>query len=257
MNFMDETVFCIPSYKRHERQDTLEYLLSVGVPKENIYLFVQTEEDYKAYAEYAGKCNLIYRHATSLPNTRNNILEYFGGGKNIVMLDDDISTISAGSNTRELVEVNTSEQFTDLIDTMFELTRRMGGSLCGFYPVCNAFFMSDSVDTKKPVNTIIGFPKGVWLRFDERFVAKEDIELCGRVIASGGNIVRINNVSFKAKHRTNKGGANEIWKSGVNRKYARLLEEMYPSIYKVQGSNKEEVRCITKNSRRKSIGWKP
>ena len=41
--------FCIPSYKRAFEQRTLEYLESIGIKKEQIYISKQTQEDYKEY----------------------------------------------------------------------------------------------------------------------------------------------------------------------------------------------------------------
>ena len=248
--------FAIPSYKRHDRQDTLKWLLSVGVPKTDIYLFVQTEEDYGLYKQYEESCNLVYKEAQSLPKARNNILDHFQGKDDIVMMDDDITALSFGSKEQKLVSITSHEMVMKVFETMFAMTRRLKGSLCGFYPVHNNFFMQDSIDTKKPVNTIIGFPKGFKLRFDINFIAKEDIELCGRVLASGGKIIRLNNISFNAKHRTNHGGANDIWKSGVNREYAMVLEQIYPEVYAVQKNNPEEVRTVTCGGRIKFRPWK-
>ena len=226
----NDTVFCIPSYKRFERQDTLSLLLSLGVDISDIYLFVQTEEDRELYMRYVGNCNLIYAAADSLPKTRNNILNAISKEKNVVMLDDDISAIQTGAKGRKLQTINSQEQFFEVINRMYDLTKALGGKMWGFYPICDSFFMSDTLDTKKPVNTILGFPKGFDLRFDEKFIAKEDIELCGRILGSGGSIIRCNNIGFKAKHRTNKGGANDIWKSGVNKKFASLLNFMSPDV---------------------------
>lgn len=248
--------FTIPSYKRHDRQDTLKWLLSVGIPRTDIYLFVQTEEDYGLYKQYEESCHLIYKEAQTLPNARNNILDYFQGSYDIVMLDDDISALSCGSKEQKLVDITSHEKVMEVFETMFAITRRLHGSLCGFYPVHNNFFMQDSIDTKKPVNTIIGFPRGFNSRFDVNFIAKEDIELCGRVLASNGKIIRLNNISFNAKHRTNQGGANDVWKSGVNKEYAEVLEQMYPEIYAVQKNNPEEVRTVTCGGRIKFRSWK-
>lgn len=255
---VNDVVFCIPSYKRHERQDTLEYLLTIGIPKKDIFLFVQTENDYRLYKNYSYDCNLVYAVASTLPNARNNIINYFNGSENIIMMDDDISVISIGSADCgcKLKEIHDSEKLYYVINKMQVLAKRFAASMFGFYPVYNAFFMQDSIDLKKPINTILGLVKGFNERFDVNFIAKEDIELCGRILSSGGNIVRCNNVSFKAKHRTNHGGANEIWKSGVNREFASLLEAMYPEVYAVQKGNPEEVRTITKGGRMELEKWK-
>ena len=42
---MTEYIIGIPSYRRADKQTTLEYLERIGVSKERIVLSVQTEED--------------------------------------------------------------------------------------------------------------------------------------------------------------------------------------------------------------------
>lgn len=42
---MENFIVAIPSYQRADKQETLEYFASLGVPKERIYIFVQTTAD--------------------------------------------------------------------------------------------------------------------------------------------------------------------------------------------------------------------
>ena len=251
----DKTIYAIPSYQRADSQYTADYLLKAGVPEERIFVFVQTEDDLKAYMErHRGKCYIVFREADGVAKARNNILNYFAGERNILMLDDDISAFYFGDKDRDLEEIP-AERFETVIEQTFQLCSALKGKLLGYYPVCNNFFMSNSVCLKKPVNTVIGFPKGFPLRFDETYVAKEDIELCGHIMDLGGRIVRVNNICFKAKHRTNKGGCNEVWKSGINEQMAKRLSISYPSIYTVKTNNKQEVRTIIKDTTKNIKPW--
>ena len=255
---MSEPIYyVIPSYLRSEKQETVDYLSRVGVPAEAIYVFVQTENDYLLYEKnHGGKCKVIYREANSVTKARNNILDYFGGYANLLMLDDDIRCFAYGSKTEMLEDIENADEFQRLINTAFRLTAMLRGQLFGFYPVYNNYFMHNTVSTKKPVNTVIGFPKGFSYRFDESYVAKEDIELCGKILNNGGNIVRFNNVTFDAKHRTNSGGCKEVWKSGVNEQIAKRLSVTYPKVYAVKSNNKQEVRTVIKDSVKGLKAWK-
>ena len=249
-------IYAIPSYKRAGKQETLEFLLRMGIQPKDIYIFVQTKEDNEAYSKlYKGMCNVIYRPANSVPVARNNILRYFDGRDNILMMDDDVSRFSYGSKGMKFVDVKSGRQFAETIDKMFEVTAILQGCMFGLYPVYNEFFMSDDISTRVTVNTVIGFPAGFPLRFNEKFNAKEDIELCGRILNQGGKIIRFNNISFKAKHRTNAGGAYDTWHSDENTKLSRILSIMYPNVFCVRKDNPQEVRVRLKDKKEKGLVW--
>ena len=246
-------IYAIPSYKRAERQETLEYLLGEGVSHEQIYIFVQTADDYRQYTErYKDLCHILLREADSVTKARNNILNHFDGRDNVLMLDDDVSGFYVGAKGETLRKM---ERFEAAAEKMFDITAALRGQLFGLYPVYNDFFMSNDISTKVTVNTVLGIPKGIKYRFDEEFIAKEDIELCGRLLHYGKSVIRFNNVTFKAKHRTNAGGAHDTWASGVNKDYSKRLEVMYPDIFKVKRTNTQEVRLCIKDEKKRGISW--
>ena len=228
----------------------------MGVSPDDIYIFVQTDEDFSLYSErYAQNCHVIKRDADCVPVARNNILNYFNGKTRILMMDDDVSRFSYGHKQMKFVDVKPGRQFEETVETMFAMTDALGGSLFGMYPVYNEFFMSNDISTRVTVNTVIGFPEGFQMRFRNDFRAKEDIELCGRILNSGRRIVRFNNISFKAKHRTNPGGAYDAWHSDINNVLSRQLEHMYPNIFKVRKDNPQEVRVLLKDEKQEGVEW--
>lgn len=253
---MQEFKVVIPSYRRSGKQETLEYMHKLGFPLDRVYIFVQTKEDYGVYSTlYGNICNVVYAEAQSIPVARNNILNYFGGEENLLMMDDDVSSIAIGSKNSKFRSITNTEQFESVVSEMFETTSSMGGFLFGLYPVYNEFFMSDDISTRVTVNTIIGFPKGFPYRFNESYIAKEDIELCGRIIYGGGKVIRFNNVAFKAKHRTNAGGAYETWKSDANIKLSKELCMRFPGIFALQKNKPQEVRVVIKDVKRRGKEW--
>ena len=249
-------IYGIPSYKRSDKQETLEFLLRMGVPEDIIYIFVQTEEDYELYTNnYANKCHVIYRTADSVSKARNNILNYFEGKDNLMMLDDDVSCFAVGSKGVKFREIKAGKQFFDTVDRMFSITAQLHGQMFGLYPVYNEFFMGNDISTKVTVNTVLGFPKGFQFRFNENYRAKEDIELCGRILSSGGRVIRFNNLAFKAKHRTNPGGAYDAWHSNINEKLSSELALIYPDVFAIKKNNTSEVRMVMKDEKKRGVAW--
>lgn len=253
---MGEIKFCIPSYKRADKQDTLAFLHRMGVPAEDIYIFVQTEDDHVSYENrYGSLCNIVFVPADGIAKARNNILEFFGNRENILMLDDDVSCFSVGSKDAKFREIPAGKTFMSIVRGMFSVASQLHGYMFGMYPVYNEFFMNNDISTKVTVNTVLGFPKGFPLRFDNSYKAKEDIELCGRILSSGGRVIRFNNLAFKAKHRTNAGGANESWQSDANEKVARQLALIYPDVFDVRKNNPAEVRVVMRDEKKRGVRW--
>lgn len=241
---MENFVIAIPSYKRPESQATVEYISGMGVPKERIYIFTQTQDDYEAYQKYAGVSQIVYAEAKSVTEARNNILCNLDG--NILMMDDDIRRISI-MKAGNLEPITEREMFAKIINECFEKTKKARAEIFGVYPVYNEYFMSPTISTKVTVNTVMGFAEGFDKKFDEQYTTKEDIELCSRILHNGGKVLRFNYLAVDAKHRTNAGGCYDVWHSDENRKTVKRLCVAYPEILAPQAKKPEEVRVIAKD----------
>lgn len=241
----------IPSYHRSGKQDTLTYLTTLGVPKDRIFIFVQDKDDYSAYQQYKDQCNIVFAEADCVTKARNNILNTLS--TNLVMMDDDIRRISVLKD-KHLVPLEDKASFDKIFDDCFKHTKDNKGKMFGIYPVYNDYFMSQTVSTRVTVNTVLGFTENFGLRFDERYKAKEDIELCARILKAGGNVFRYNYLTVDAKHRTNDGGCHKEWHSGENEKAVKMLCLSYPTILKPKKA--DEVRVIIKDKKIKRNGGK-
>lgn len=245
---MEEFIIAIPSYKRAEKQQTVEYFSGLGFPKEKIFVFVQTEDDWKAYQKYSREATLIYAEADGIAKARNNILRHFDGAENVLMCDDDISSI--GRLRGEKIEaIRSREEMEETIGRCFGFAKKKGAPIFGLYPVSNAFFMSENISTAVTVNTVVGFTAGSRFSFNETYRAKEDIELCARILSLGGKVIRYNFLAMDAKHRTNAGGCHDTWKSNENTKAAARLCNTYPNILARHSKKPEEVRVIAKDKK--------
>ena len=229
-------------------QGTLDYLTEMGIEKDRIYIFVQTEQDNADYQIYADRCNIVYAPADGIAKARNNILRHFKGQRDVFMFDDDVSYIGRLKGD-SITPIKDKDEFDETIGRCFEQARRKAVPIWGVYPVNNAFFMQKSISTKVTVNTAVGFTKGQILTFNETFAAKEDIELCARILNAGGVVLRYNFLSVNAKHRTNAGGCFEAWHTTANKTTAVRLCKMYPNILGPNSKKPEEVRMILKDKK--------
>lgn len=239
--------FGIPSYKRADNQETLNYLNKLGYKKENIILSVQTQQDYEAYQKYGDKCTIIYKEGNCVGDNRNNILEYLPKNEKVVMLDDDIFSIQQLKDNK-LENINSKIELDKFIENAFEFCLKNNARIWGVYPVDNAYFMKKTIDKQ---NIVIGCVVGLVniFKFNREYRTKEDYELCCREISQGYNCIRFNNITAKAKHKTNSGGCKEDWKFEINKKCADMLIKTYPHLIKRNSKKLDEVRFVGKRNK--------
>ena len=229
-------IFAIPSYKRSEKQTTLEYLISMGVSKEQIYISTQTKEDFEIYSQkYGEKANIIFNNGSCVADNRNNILNNFSNNTEIVMLDYDLSFIGKLSN-KKIVPFEKEELFSFLRDA-FDYTKKNNALIWTGYPVENGYFMKPTIDKKNfGVGCIMGIINSKY-RFNREYKIKEDFEICLHTIKDGYNCIRFNFIHAKGKHKT-KGGCFDDWKDDERCTNNILLE--YSSLIK-RGVKKNSI----------------
>lgn len=235
---MQKIKFAIPTYKRVEKQLTLEMLKNFGYSKDEIVISTQTKEDYEAYKnKYGNDCVVIYREGHSVTDNRNTLLDYFEKGQWLIMLDDDIKAFLKldGNN---LTKIETKQELDKMFNDFFEYTEKNNGKMWGVYPIKNAFFMKRSISKRNIINSCLGIIND--LRFDENYKAKEDIELCCRYLKNGYNVIRFNFITYDVRHKQ-KGGCSDTWKSDENIKVSNKLVFKYPNLLRLNSKRKGEV----------------
>ena len=244
---MEKFVYAIPSYNRVDKQVSLDYLSGIGVPKDKIWIFVQTEDDLKKYQKHADRAMIVMMPATRCVEVRNNILNRLKG-ENILMLDDDVKAIlSLKDGGLKAFDKRIDMAFA--FNRCFEQTRGLRATVFGVYPVANAFFMSNDVSTRVTVNTIFGFASDFTVRFDERFETKEDAEICGRILKHGSRVVRFNNLAVNADHRKDKNGYFDQWHHDENVRSVKHLCARFPDIFAPKKGQPWEVRVKIKDEK--------
>lgn len=232
---MNNFVFCIPSYKRAFEQLTLDYLESMEINKERIYISTQTKDDFKEYSEkYGQRANIIYNEGTCVGDNRNNILNNFKEGTKIVMLDDDLKFIGKLQN-KKLVPFE-KEELLNFIEDAFKCCERNNALIWTGYPVENGFFMSRTIDKRNfGVGCIMGIINSHY-RFNRDYKIKEDFEICLHTMKDGHNCIRFNFIHAKGKHKS-KGGCEEFWKDDRDAECTQRILKEYSEI--IKKGNKE------------------
>lgn len=247
-------VFGIPSYKRPERQKTLEYLSGMGYGKDEIVISTQTEEDYKAYTErYGDKATVIYTEGHCVGDNRNNLMEWCYLNRKqhrLVMLDDDITAVKILDGTKSRA-ITDRQELDERIIRCFEMAHSHNAPLWGVYPVDNDFYKKNqTLEKSLLIGTMLGvFWTGVkTLRFNPDFKVKEDYELCCRVMSVKMNCLRFDFLSVQADHYS-KGGCESEWNGEANVDCALKLVEKYPNLVELQRKKLGEVRAIFKSKK--------
>lgn len=243
---MSDFVFLITTYKRSEKQPTLEMLEKLGVPKENIYMSVQTEEDRDKYTEmgYPSRVGrFVYKKGRNRSDNLNALIDIVPIGAKMVLMDDDIKNV--GKLVKDqLKPIETLDEFYAFLNRGFALARKYNTIGFSVYPCYNAFFMSNK-DVVRNIGegTLLGvINKG--LKFRPDFFVKEDYEFTCRVITRYGAFPRMNYYACNAPHYSN-GGCKEFWeKKGLNAQHAQRLVKMYPSIVTLNPRRAGEVKMV-------------
>ena len=134
MNF----VIAIASHKRPEilQSKTLNLLKKHKMSMRKVYVFV-SPESYEDYLPIKNKWkfNLIEGNNSTILQTRNNIIDYFKEGQNIIELDDDVDDIEItlkGKKNKPVTDLK--ELFNESFDMI------ASGGLYGFNANTNNFF---------------------------------------------------------------------------------------------------------------------
>lgn len=238
------TYYGIPTYKRTDKQITLEFLKGIGVDKKHIILATQLPEEYEyCKARYGEDCTVIYREAHNAAGNRNTIIDYLPEDTNVVILDDDISGFEI--NVDGKLQPMEKDEFLEVVEKMFALARKHNSKLWSVYPVRNAYFMQDEYVVKfnRPIICVYGLITSD-LRFDEAQTVKEDYLFVCQNLERGYPTLRLENVTTTAKHWTNSGGCKDQW--GTNEECLNRLLTGYPQYVKKNPRREGEVLLKTK-----------
>ena len=236
----------IPSHNR-TNITTLELLSEF--PREDIYIFVNDEEQRNKYKEVHKFLNVIQSNTKGIQQARNYILDFFGNDTEVLMLDDDIEkflTLEGGvKNFKIQKKLNemTNTQVKEFVEKGFEVARKNNVKLWGIYPVENPFYMSAKLDNK---GFIIGSFSGIIvddIRMDNNLQLKEDYDYTLQHIIKNKKVMRYNNYTMKIKHYSNAGGVVDLRneKQDMEQRCCDYLLKKYPFFLKANPKRENEL----------------
>lgn len=228
----------IPSYHRPEKQRALEYLISLGFTREDIFIAVQCREDFVSYSRlYSEHAQIVFREGANVADNRNTLLYLLKPGEFALMMDDDIEYIARyvkpDRNHRygQAIPITRRSDFDKCIRTMLKIAYDYNARTFALTVVNNMQFLH-SENERKPYTLncrIAGDVMGI-IRddavFDRRFASKEDHDYALQQIAAGLNVVKFSNyVAWSKKHQT--GGCFEVHRD-EEMQMAKLLVSKWP-----------------------------
>jgi hypothetical protein len=249
-------IIAIPTYRRHDTiaGNTLKCLHDYKIPPNRIYLFVADKSEAALYK--ATVPSYLYGYLVigvlGLYQQRNFISAHFVEGQHIVELDDDISGFYQLVKSRSTKRMTRKRKFyhglrsindlDEFIQSAFSLLVSKGLFLFGVYPVCNGYFMTNSItsDLRFIVGPFFGFINRRDSALTLTISEKEDSERTLQYFTKDGGVLRFNNITFKTNYYGNKGGMQA---EGKNRKLeslksAEYLHSRYPAITKIHQMKK-------------------
>lgn len=230
----------IPTYNRPELR--VYDLAKQIVGEDNVFVFFHNEEDRKKYPQNI-KNAIITNTERGVARARNSILNFFKEGEEIVMMDDDITEIYKLDGNK--LKLLTSEEIRKEFEKAFYICRRNNTFLWGIYPVKNSYFMKNSISNK---GLIIGWIMGIIindLRFDERFMTKEDYDYGLQNIKKYKKVIRLNYLTCNSKFKS-KGGLDYVYGTEKEEEACRLLLEKWKGYVYPDKRRKNEVKLCLK-----------
>lgn len=240
-------VVAVPSYARAGicKDQTLELLKKLKVPKQDIYIFVADEEQEQIYRVVTMNEYNIVVGVPGISAQRRFYLNYFPKDTRVLSLDDDISELLQKDGDK-LVPFD--GDFSTFVESAFDLCEKEGARLWGINPVMNAFYMGDEtvVGLRFICANFMGTYAGDWVHCDpERRMTSsgEDHHSTLRAFIRHGAVVRFDYLCPKTKYWA-QGGIDAMVKhtEGIDRatrhsEELHWVESRYPDLAKVKLKN--------------------
>jgi hypothetical protein len=244
---MSEVVYAIPSYNRATgiTKKTLATLHYYDIPKSNIYIFVNTDEQVKDYKDKIP--SNLYGHiiatkqAKGIKNVRNYIVDYFKENQKFISMDDDVISINTLDTNDKLTKI---KSLKDVVKEGFDLCKKYGYTLWGLYPVANAFYMKGQKEYTTDLRFIVGGFMGIINK--KRKVNldwKEDYELSLEAYNKDGGVIRFNRICVKHTLYSKVGGIGQSQQERMNnyKDAGKWLIEHYPNLVRWNPNREGEI----------------
>ena len=201
----------------------------------NIGTFFVPESEYHQYKDLVKNVIGVPKEVQGITQTRNWILKNTDE-KWVVMLDDDAkSTGYTQLNKRNAKQIKIKDEgfWGEEFLKYFDLCEQIGfkiwgakteGALRSVYPY-KPILMKTYVTA-----SLMGMVNDGEYYFDEKFVVKEDYEICLRHIRDKGGILGIRYLHWENDHWSQDGGCKDYRTINIEKQAIKDLISMYPSM---------------------------
>ena len=217
-------VIAIASHKRPEilQKKTLSLLKKHNIDMKKVFVFAspQSMDEYKPIAK---KWGFNLAKGGKILEARNNIIQFFKNGQNIIEMDDDIEVTIKGKKNKSV------DNLIKLFNESFFIIQ--DGGLFGFNANTNNFFAGgvDKIGFYSIINSTLGYvnDKRIKLTVPE----KEDFERCIQYYKLGFPILKRTGYGIKTRYWKNKGGIQECYDFEKRKKVQKFSAEQIMKKY--------------------------
>lgn len=218
---MKRIVYAVPSYRRPSKCYAAKMLASLGVPKEDLFVTVQNDEDRAAYQQSVGGiAQVVGSNGTGISFNRNQAMLPWLDDVWVCQIDDGVKRVFVKEGDR-CVRLTDGERFRRMVRLFFEDAARRGFAMWGTFKSSFPMAMRtcELIDTPF-VGTFVGLLDRRD-RFNPSMKLMEDLERNCRLLKCGKHIVRHEFVTIDCLH--NQGGseadARHGWSGGAVRSH--------------------------------------
>ena len=238
---------------------TFSLLKNLGVPLENVYIFVANSEEAEDYKAMGFKCEIVVGHL-GLANARNCAIDFFPEGQKILFLDDDISAFKIldqqfVKDTSKPTSHKMSDcEFIPLFNSYFDEIEKRKLFIFGVYPVANSMFMR--LETTYDLRLLCGGAFGIINRKNMKNSivlgdSKEDSLRSLQYFLKDRACMRVNKVSMITSNYKGKGGMNNMGRALKEKASCDWLVENYPQFFELKNPKKNSLYSEIKFKQKK------
>ena len=242
---MKKINYAITSFRRPECI-SVNALVDLGVPPEDITIFLQDEADLAAYSETHPGISKILKKSTGLNANRNNALKHYNPGDYVVLLDDDVISflylVAISGEKVSSKKIRDGELFRNIIIRTFTECEAIGCPMWGIAATGNAIIAKNRLFTDGiySINrlfqgSLIGhINNGIY--YDESYTLMTDYELQLRYYRMGAVLIRANDIAPSKKPNGNyNGGLFDEYRIPNKRKVTmERLRAQYPDLIEIK-----------------------
>ena len=238
---MKRVVFTIPSYRRPDRQHFVKWLHEIGVPKADIYIFTQNDEDRAAYrASVGGIANVVGENGVGISFNRNQSMRLSVPDARVVQVDDGVRYVGIKGVGR----IRDAKRLVAMCNLFFDFCEKRGYAQWSIGKASNPLCMTGRDKIDYPFfGTFVGMidrsdP------FNPSMKMMEDLERNCRMLRAGKHMIIFDYAHVDCKHNQGGGRATSMQRSRT--RFAPRTSSVTPTQtwYSAEQAERTRSTCV-------------